>query len=386
MDASGSLAPARYGLSRVHGVGIVAAWMVVLAALYVRWVHSTDWNFVDLADFYYGGVSVRDGVDIYAPRPGVLAFNYPPFAAVVFLPLALIGLTATKVVFSVATLLAYAVSLLAIRRASGARWGTTLLVGAAGLALEPVVRVLVLGQVGVILMAVVLADCFLVPPRYRGLLTGVAAGIKLTPALFVLFFILRRDWHSVTRAGAAGLATIAVGWAAAPLSSQRYWLGGFDKLDRFGGLAFTPVNQSVTSLVSRTATTSGAALWVAVAVAALAALACTVLLARRGRWPGVVLSLAAATLLLSPISWTHHWVWVVPAMMVLAHTGHGLLAAMGAIVFYVAPMWLVPEAGPLDAVGLLLGYAYLFIAGALLVATIVRSLPWSDPDLGTSSS
>lgn len=375
MAAQGTLISPRRRLRPPPGAALVGGWMVVAAALYLRWNASATWNFVDLTDFYFGGVSVLDGVDIYAPRPGVLAFNYPPFAAVTFVPLGVIGLPASKVVFTTATLVAYVVSLVAIRRAVGARWAATILVGAAGLALEPVVRTLVLGQIGIILMGLVLADLFLVPARFRGVLIGLAAGIKLTPAVFILYFALRRDWRATGLAMGTGAATVVVGWLAASTSSHSYWLGGFDKFDRFGELAFSPVNQSVRSFVSRVA--PGApdwVLWVAIAAAAALAFSAAVFNGRRGTWGNVALSLAGATLLLSPISWTHHWVWVVPALVALVHSRRRVAATFIALVFYVAPMWAVPESGPLTAVQLLLGYAYLGAAVVLLTTAITSPM------------
>ena len=375
MAAQGTLIAARHHLRPPFGAAIVVGWMIVATALYLRWNVSATWNFVDLTDFYYGGESVLDGRDIYAPRPGVLAFNYPPFAAVTFVPLALIGLSASKVVFTAATLIAYGVSLMAIRKAVDARWATTFLLGAAGLALEPVVRTLVLGQIGVILMGLVLADLFLLPARFRGLLIGLAAGIKLTPAVFVLYFVLRRDWRGTGVTIAAAAATVGLGWLVAPSSSQAYWLGGFDKFDRFGELAFSPVNQSVRSIVSRVAPEAPAgALWVAIGAAAALAFSSAALQGRRRNWAGVVLSLAGATLLLSPISWTHHWVWIVPTLVALAHARHHITAALIALAFYVAPMWAVAETGPLTAGQVLLAYAYLWIAIGLLLASATMAV------------
>jgi alpha-1,2-mannosyltransferase len=347
----------------------VAIWGAVLAALWLRWHGSGTWNFVDLEDFFYGGVSVRDGVDLYAPRPGVLAFNYPPFAGVAFVALAVMGLPVAKVAFTATTLAAYVVSLAAVRRAIPVSAEVVVLVGLAGLALEPVVRVLVLGQVGVILMALVLADLFLVPPRYRGCLVGVAAGIKLTPALFLVYFLLRHDWRSCGRCVATFGATVAVGWMFAPNSSTRYWLGGFDKLDRFGVLATTPINQSVKSFASRIGAGSGIGLWVCVLLVLALAAAAAWWLSRSRDWPMVALVLAAAMLLLSPISWTHHWVWVVPALLILASRRARVTLVIVAATFYVAPMWLVPQVGPLSFPQLVMAYAYLvaavaFIAGA----------------------
>lgn len=382
MAAQGTLIAAKRRLRPPPGSEVVVGWMVVAAALYIRWSASATWNFVDLTDFYYGGVSVLEGVDVYAPRPGVLAFNYPPFAAVAFVPLGIVGLSVSKVVFTMATLVAYVVSLVAIRRALGARWTTTILLGAAGLALEPVVRTLVLGQIGIILMGLVLADLYLMPARFRGVLIGLAAGIKLTPAVFVLYLVLRRDWRGTVLAITTGTATLAVGWLAASGSSQRYWLGGFDKFDRFGDLAFSPVNQSVRSFVSRVAPAApGWVLWVAIAAAAAVAFSAAVLHQRRGYWTGVALSLAGATLLLSPISWTHHWVWVVPTLGALVHSRRLVVAASIALAFYVAPMWAVPETGPLTAGQLLFAYAYLYCAIGLLLGSAAIAFADLRPSL-----
>lgn len=375
MAEPSTLTAPRGGLRRRPDVALVVSWMVVTAALYLRWNASATWNLVDLTDFFHGGLSVLQGIDVYDPKPGVLAFNYPPFAAVTFVPLALVGLSTSKILFTLMTLVGYVVSLIAVQRALEARWATVILLGAAGLALEPVVRTLVLGQVGVILMGLVLADLFLVPTRYRGVLTGIAAGIKLTPALFVLYFVLRRDWRATVVASTTGAVTIGIGWLAAPGSSRAYWLGGFDKFDRFGELAFSPVNQSVRSFVSRVAPGGpGWLLWVAIAAAAALALAATLVHGSRGQWIGVALSLAGATLLLSPISWTHHWVWVVPTMIALVHRRRLITATAVALVFYLAPMWAVPETGPLTGIQFLLAYSYLWVALGLLL--ISGAMTW----------
>ncbi len=354
------------------GFARVAGGLVVVAALYLRWRSAGAWNFVDLEDFFYGGSSVMDGSDVYAARPGVLPFNYPPFAAVAFVPLALVGLPVAKVLFTAATLGAYAASLTAVRRSAEISWGAIVFVGLLGLSLEPVVRALVLGQIGVILMALVLTDLFLVPPRFRGVLIGVAAGVKLTPALFVLCLVVRRDWASVGRAAGAALATIGIGWLAAPQSSQRYWLGGFDKLDRFGDLAFTSVNQSLTSFVARlVGSPSSPLLWAACVAAAALTVAVVTNLVRRGDWLGVTLAVAGATLMISPISWTHHWVWAVPLIAHLVGAGRVFIAAAVAIVTFAAPMWWVPETDALSVGQLILSYAYLLGCIALMLCALV---------------
>ena len=129
----------------------------------------------------------------------------------------------------------------------------TAAVAVGGLALEPLARHLVLGQVNLVLAA----SCRPRPLRRpRAVLEGslrwaVAAGVKLTPAVFVVFFLLKRDWAAAARSFATFVATVALGWLVAPASSARYWLEDFDKTARFGADALMSANQSLRALVVR---------------------------------------------------------------------------------------------------------------------------------------
>lgn len=352
------------GISRK--LGVAALVMVAGAALSLRWGHAPAWNFVDLTDSYFGGV------ERYATRRRGLTFNYPPYSGAAFVPLAVTGLGAAKAAFTGLTLAAYGVSLAAIRCAVEILWSTTLLVCLVGPSLEPAVRTIELGQIGVILVALVLADLFLLPPRFRGIQIGLAAGIKLTPPMFVLWCVLRRDWASVARSAAAVLASIAIGWMVAAVASQCYWLGGFENLDLFGDLSFTHVNQSMTSLVARASGgASGPVLWVTATLVAGLVLAAAAVLTRRGSWPGVALTLAGATLLLSLVSWAHHRAWVAPLLAAVASAWHGVVSAVVALAFYAAPRWFVPESESIAPAQVVIAHAYLLTTWALLVATII---------------
>jgi alpha-1,2-mannosyltransferase len=245
----------------------------------------------------------------------------------------------------VLSLAAYAVLVIVMGQRLGLGLASTTTVAIGGLALEPLVRHLVLGQINLVLAALVVLDLFVVPARYRGILVGIATGMKLTPVVFVVFFLLKRDWAAAARSLVTFVATIALGWVMAPASSARYWLEDLDKVARFGGDALMSANQSVRALVVRATGVENPPLiwWLPLALVAVAF--CIWVAARRIRLAddvGAVLALALAGMLASPISWSHHWVWVVPAIMYAVAVRRLLVAWLVAAAFYVAPMWLLP--------------------------------------------
>jgi len=126
------------------------------------------------------------------------------------------------------------------------------LVGLAGLSFEPFVRDILLGQINIVLIALIVVDCFVLPARYRGILIGVATGIKLLPGVFILFLILKRDWWAALRCVVAFAATVAVGGVFAPRDSWEFWSGGFINLSRFGSEAIIGGdNQSLSAAFMR---------------------------------------------------------------------------------------------------------------------------------------
>jgi alpha-1,2-mannosyltransferase len=353
-------------------------WLCALALLgmaAVRWVDPATWNVVDLVDFVDGGHSVIQGSDIYRYIPGVQPFNYPPFAAVVFVPMALAGEGARWV----ATGLSLAAGLVttwtcfrdwsSTRSVLAARGACLIL---AIVALEPTQRTLIYGQVNLVLMALVMLDVFVVPRRFRGILIGVAAGIKLVPAIFVMYFLLRGEWRSASRAALTGLVTIAVGWAMAPASSMRYWVSDTDKLSRFGPVADDAGNQSLWATVVRFIGPDHSS---TLLVSAVIGIATAVWAARKALRSGdhlhAVCCLAVGGLLASPISWTHHWVWVLPVLVVLARRRAWLPAISTVVVMFLPPMWLVPnDPGNGYSFGhAIVGSSYTLMALGFLLAT-----------------
>ena len=314
---------------------------------------------IDLAAYRAGGRTWLHGANLYGQVPVIqgmsLPFTYPPIAAVLLAPLALLPMAAAGTLLTVGSIALAAVVLrMFLRRlagpASASLWAVGWLLPPA-LLLEPVRSTLDYGQINIVLMALVAVDCLAVAPRWpRGALTGLAAAVKLTPAAFVLFFLLRRDYRAAAVAGVSFAVTTAAGFALAGPDSMRYWTGSVFQTDRIGNPA-TAANQCLQAVLARAGldprTTLGMAVWLALS-------ALVVLAACRGMRHAFAagehcwaLSLNAfAALLISPMTWSHHWVWCAPALLTLADLGrrqHRRLpvaaAACGFVLFATAPQW-----------------------------------------------
>jgi alpha-1,2-mannosyltransferase len=341
---------------------------------------------IDLDVYRIGARAWLRGGSLYGRLPPTpagprLPFTYPPIAAVLLAPLALVPATVAGTVLTLVTIaLAAAVLRLFLRRLSLNPAAAGWLLPAA-LFLEPVRNTLSFGQVNVILMALVAFDSLAVePPWPRGLLTGLAAAVKLTPALFVLFFLLRRDYRAAAVTALSFAAATGLGFALAGRDSVRYWTSVVFQVGRVGHPDYA-ANQSLQGVLAR-AGLSGLALLAAWLVLSLAVLVVAGLGMRRALAAGepcLALSLNAfAALLISPISWSHHWVWCVPAILTLASLARrhrsrlpAAVAACGLVVFAAAPQWWFPHGAgrelrwaPWEQAA---GSSYVLFAAAVLV-------------------
>ncbi|WP_084525500.1 glycosyltransferase 87 family protein [Nocardia vaccinii] len=317
------------------------AWLAppTLLTVSVLWLVFPSWPmkpisraFIDLQVYRLGVQAAMHGVDMYGSLPKTtldisLPFIYPPFAAIALGPFALLPWNAAQLSFFVVSTLAMAVTIyLAARRLWG-YGGTELVLWATacaaplGMLLEPIHSTLDFGQVNLILMVLVAADCLTERPKWkRGIGVGLAAAIKLTPAAFVLYFLIRRDYKAAITAAITGAAASALAFALMPRESMRYWFGGMGNVSGLSGSAFH-TNQSIQGVLARLRVPEPAftCLWL---VLSLVLLVLVVAAMRRAvDNPPLAMSFNAVfTLLVSPISWSHHWVWIAPA----------LLAAVGA--------------------------------------------------------
>ena len=168
--------PSRLNRPRSFGFAITVA--VVAGALTLRRCTRLTGRSLTSLTYVEGGRSVLTGRQVYDEIPEVLPFNYPPFGAVVMVPMALVGSAAAETIWTLLSLVAYGVVVVVIGRRLRLDRMATAVIAVGGLALEPLIRHLVLGQVNLVLVALVVLDLFVVPARYRGILVGLATGVR----------------------------------------------------------------------------------------------------------------------------------------------------------------------------------------------------------------
>jgi alpha-1,2-mannosyltransferase len=343
---------------------LVAVNLAAIAIYLVRLGHGMGLGGyrLDLDVYRTGARMLLHGGDLYGRLPRLgdgheLSFTYPPFAALSFIPLAILGYSTANWLLTAVTIVSVAASLRCFAANTGGETGARmrrLLPWAlpAALLLEPVRSTLTYGQVNALLMALVAFDCLTRAPRWpRGILVGVAAALKLTPAVFLLFFLLRRDLRSAARAGLSFAACTSAGFALAPHDSLRYWTQIAYQPARIGGMSYAS-NQSVLGALARLGLSSPARAWLWLAVSlVVAALAVTGMRgALKASQVTSALSLnAAAGLLIAPISWSHHWVWAAPALLTCLSTTDPnrrrllTFAVPALLTFAIGPHWLLPS-------------------------------------------
>ncbi|MEV0685762.1 glycosyltransferase 87 family protein [Nocardia sp. JW2] len=352
--------------------------------------------FIDLQVYRLGIEAMRDGADMYGQLPktsvGIgLPFIYPPFAAIALAPFALLPWGAAKTLYVAVSVAALAWTLyLVARRYNPERKQVALLVTACALPvamlLEPVRATIDFGQVNLLLMVLVATDCLLPKTRYpRGMLIGLAAAVKLTPAAFVLFFLVRKDYKAAATAAATGAIATLASFAILPTESVRYWFGGLGNVSGLSGSAFH-TNQSIQAVLARLHVTGLPfdALWLFFGALLLALV--VVAMRKAADAPAIALALNAVfTLLLSPISWSHHWVWIAPALLAIVCHARTLPAASArgwyatavvvAAVFVIAPHSFLPDGEHRETSWTwdqhLIGDTYVWLAVALVVLFLV---------------
>ena len=252
---------------REHRVLLAAAVPVVavaaglyLAALATHPAVSLLKGF-DLRVYRMGGVLVRqDPARLYAwqQRPGI-QFTYTPFAAIVFalitpLPFRAPNWTRWPLVSTAALVVTVSIAFRELGWRGTARTGATLLVTGIAFWLEPVQRTLYLGQVELIQMAIIVWDlCQPDRRRWKGAATGILAGIKLTPLIFIAYLLITRRFRQAVTAAVAFAATVIAGFALLPGPSVQWWLHGYFLEAGRTGFVGEMVNQSLRGTLSRLA-------------------------------------------------------------------------------------------------------------------------------------
>jgi alpha-1,2-mannosyltransferase len=373
--------------------------LICLAGI-APFLHHLPTFYPDYLVYRAGGWAVLRGIGLYGPdfpkqahTPFGLAFTYPPFAAMMFTLFAAlpsrIGKDLDLLLGSVSFIGAAMIFAWCGLRGEIRRGVPRIMLPVCvcvGLLLEPMRKNYEMGQINTVLLLLVTADC-LVPferlPRYlrppRGVLIGIAAAFKLTPLVFLLYFAVRRDWKALFTGIASFAVCTGIAFAVLPGNSVRYWLHTVANTDRIGVLA-QAWNQSANGVLERLRLgTAEKPLWLL--TAALLTVVGAIALHRSVRAGDLGLAFlvaAALEVLISPVSWSHHWVWAglfviwaVYRSWTSRHWFEPVALAAGIAIFWIGPHWLVPSdalAHPWTWQQHLIGNAYVWAAVAFLIA------------------
>jgi alpha-1,2-mannosyltransferase len=349
--------------------GLICAVSLALLLAVFQAFFRHPWSMLDLRVYLWGGDLVRHSDDPYqfTFMPGSLNFTYTPMAAGLFAVLTVIKVPIVKVLVMAASVASLIGVLwltwggLGYRRSPG-RLSATLCLAAVALWLEPVRQTLSFGQVNLMLMLIIVADLCLPDDRWwKGIGVGLAAGFKLTPLIFIPYLLLTRRYRVAAVAAATFGLTVAASLLVLPAASEHYWLDGlFLNANHIGHVRYV-ANQSLNGALLRLLGNAGSTepyRLVTVAVVAIAGLLLAAWVSRRGQEMAGILICALTGLLVSPVSWSHHWVWVAPALVVLADVAAGArwlaagrrsrragwLAVAAVLVLFSGVLWAVPSA------------------------------------------
>lgn len=364
----------------------------VLARLAWTYLLPNGANFVDL-HVYLGGAQALDDGTLYAyvyaeQTPDFpLPFTYPPFAALVFYPLSLLPFDVVALGWTLGVMAGlYGVVWLS-QRILGLTGGhrSAMLFTAVGIWTEPLRSTFDYGQINVLMVLLVLLAVYTTRDWLAGLAIGVAAGIKLTPAIAIVYLIGVKRFRAALLAVATLAATAALSIAVIGQQARFYFTDLLGDAARIGPIG-TSFNQSWRGGISRIlGHDAGYTIPVLIALAitaVIAYLAWRALASEPGEPDrlGLILVVSLFGLLLSPVSWTHHWVWLIPLLIWLIQgpyrylTEAKAIAAAWAVLILIGVPWLLSFAQP--SIWEIGRPWYLAWAGLVYIVATVATLAW----------
>ncbi|WP_224088398.1 glycosyltransferase 87 family protein [Arthrobacter sp. StoSoilB13] len=324
-------------------------WLPWALLIWPVWLMLAGWSKegLDFSVYWFGGSILNEAgaspSDLYGPSVAAaggpdLPFTYPPFAALIFGLLALWPQPAALMLFNVAgvaiagwvgaTIVKYWASKHDWRTAlssARARW----IAGALFLAvlfLGPWRETLAFGQINILLMGLMAVDLLGASGRrgFRGsgFLVGIAAGIKLTPLVFGLYFLMRKDWRGLANMSIGFAGTVLVAWVVRPAESLQFWLEILPDTSRIGGAGYVD-NLSIKGALLHFGVPQDSVTvpWLALSLGTVVLAAFLIRAASLQGARVIAISTTALTMLLiSPVSWSHHWVWMAIVLPAFAWT------------------------------------------------------------------
>lgn len=373
-----------HGVLALLAVGAAGAFLLT----YPRAFLGTDF------DVYRGAAAaVLRGEPLYGFASSLnLQFTYPPIAAMVFTPLALLPATVAGAVWTLLSVLAMEAVIWSLLGPLGvtdpaARIRWTAVASLVMLPLAPVTFNLWIGQINIILLLLVIVDLVGAKGRFRGVGVGIAAGIKLTPLIFVPYLLFTRDRRAAGTAALTFGATILASFLLLPRDTVQYWVTDLWDFKRVTEIPDQKValtlNASIRGVLDLLDVPRSSAVWlVLAALVGVAGLAVAIRVARRGHGLTGMLACAVTGLLISPVSWIFHWVWCVPLLVVWAvRAWRGNLAGekVGVVLVWLALVasscWIVLQTLRVphpDVMPTLLGNYMYVLLGVVALAVFAR--------------
>jgi hypothetical protein len=323
------------------GVLFVAA-LFALRQLISAWRLAASGNLGENGDIsvYIGAINfLKDGGALYDyPLGGGYGFTYPPFAAIVLRPLTWLDPRTTGLLWLTACLVV-AVLLVGLV-VSTRRWSPSVtarlaafgLAAGAFLGSVQVQSDLITGQVNLVLALMIVLDVGrFVPERFRGVLVGLAAAVKLTPMIIWGWFFFTRQWRALANSVGAFVACMALAWVVLPRDSLRFWTEALLDTGRVGDVELR-FNSSVMGVLARAGIDGSArtVLWLFLGgVLVLMAYWNAQRARRAGDHVAAAILLGCAAVVATPIAWPHHQIWLPLAGIVLATREQWLPRVLG---------------------------------------------------------
>ncbi|MHC3388248.1 glycosyltransferase 87 family protein [Streptomyces lavendulocolor] len=348
--------------ARLRELPLAAAATACLLSFAAFWMaqRAANVTMLDLSVYRAEGETVLAGGDLYAMRAtsANLPTTYPPFAALLFTPLTLLGVPEMRTLATAGNLLLLlALVHLSLRLVGRDRPGAALWAAAVLVWCEPVWTTLRYGQINLLIAVAVLWDLTRREnSRWAGVGIGLATAVKLTPGLFVVLLLVvgvararTYGWNPWLRQAATAtgvfLGVTVASAVVLPYDSRRFWTEMIFETSRVGRKEET-ANQSLNGVLARLMHTTDPGMWwlLAAVVAGVAGITVAVVAALRDDRPVAVVACATTALLVSPISWSHHWVWCVPMLILLATRARPAWTVGTALVFASFALWWVPHA------------------------------------------
>ena len=306
----------------IVGLGALIAWMVVRIFTQPE-DHALRWRVpLDLEIYRMGGQALLRGENLYDKAYIFdLPFTYPPFAGVLFTSFAYLADNALIILWQIGMLAALAAIIALVFRERGFKLTPlTLLVCAllscASIGNEAVHGTLFFGQINIFLMLLVALDILPARRRLPGIGIGIAAGLKLTPAYMGLVLLFQKRWWAAVISVLTFFATVIIGFAFVP-DARHFWEHAMFDSSRVGSSENTG-SKSVLSVMQRTFGLEGGTVWIlsVIVIFVFTCLALRTAMLRNNRSMAFALT-GISSCLVSPFSWYHHFVWLVPLSMVL---------------------------------------------------------------------